>query len=56
MSTLQEKIMNVIKEHSKTDTNYVNPYFVEEILEALSGFYELEDDDVEAWLQDMFGR
>jgi len=48
-------IMELLKSKAKAEFEYINPNFILGITELLESYYQLEDDDVDQWAQDMFG-
>jgi len=44
-----------LRKHSSKD-EYINPHFLQTITGALWDFYECEDDEIDVWVIDMFGR
>jgi hypothetical protein len=52
---LHEDIMELLKKKSKEPYEYINPNFLIGIEGLLCDYYECEDDDVERWIQEMFG-
>ena len=51
---LPEEILELLKEKAGQEHEYINPNFLTEITNALSEYYELEDDAVDKWVMDMF--
>ena len=56
MEKLHDKIMDLLREEAKLDDKYINPHFLTELSNLLYRFYEIEDYDVDKWIQDSFGR
>ena len=55
MSTkIEEDLMNVLREHSKREHTYINPNFLQDVVESLCSYYNLEDDDVDKWVRRMW--
>lgn len=49
------EILDILKDRMKNDPNdYCNPYFMHTITEAIYNYYEVEDDEVDEWILDMF--
>lgn len=55
MDNLARDILDILKKYAKEDHLYANPHFLINIIEALYDYYEIEDDNVDEWAQDMFG-
>jgi hypothetical protein len=53
---LQEEIMDCLKRKSKEDHGYINPNFLIGITGLLEDYFQLEDDDVDRWVQDCYGQ
>jgi len=51
---LSDKLMDLLKEYSKAEYEYINPYFLSDISRLLREYYKLEDDEVDDWIQGMF--
>lgn len=51
---LQNDIMEVLKKYAKAEHQYINPNFLVEITNALSDYYDVEDDEVDEWVMNMF--
>jgi len=49
------EILNLLKQKSKENHEYINPNFLVDVSTALYNYYDLEDNDVDKWIQDMFG-
>lgn len=52
---LHEQILDLLRQKSKAEFEYINPHFLLAITEAIESYYGSEDDDVDQWIQDMFG-
>lgn len=52
----EEEVLNLLRERSRKDDEYINPNFLLAIENLLYEYYELEDDDVSEWIQSMWGR
>lgn len=50
-----EQILQIMKDKSKQEHEYINPHFLQEISGLLWDYYELEDDEVDTWISGMFG-
>ena len=48
-------ILNMLKIHANTG-DYSNPHFLAEISRLLFEYYNLEDDTVDKWINDLFSR
>jgi len=53
--SLPEEILDLFKKRMKMEYEYINPHFMQEITGPLYDYYKLEDDDVDAWIIEMFG-
>ncbi len=53
--TLPEKILELLKEQSQKEHTYINPNFLQIMNSALYDYYDLEDEDVDQWINDMWG-
>ncbi len=55
--TLQEKILKTMKTHMKENPNdYINPNFMQSVTRQIYVYFELEDDELDDLILDMFGR
>ena len=55
--SVAKDLLAVIQEHSiKGDPEYVNPHFLQEITGIIYDYYLLEDDDLDDWIREEFGR
>lgn len=55
---LHEEIMALMLERAKVGNNineYINPNFLCEIVNSLYVYYELENDEVDEWISNMWG-
>ena len=50
-----EAILELFRERMKMEFEYINPHFMQEITGPLYDYYKIEDDDVDAWIIEMFG-
>jgi hypothetical protein len=55
MTSLPEEILELFRKRMKMDFEYINPNFMQEITNAIDTYYNLEDDDVDRWIVEMFG-
>ena len=53
--SIAEEIMEILKRKSKTD-EYINPNFLTDINSKLFNYYQIEDEEVDKWIQDMWDR
>lgn len=51
---IEEGIMELLREKAKGEFEYINPNFIIGVTMLLEAYFQLEDDDVNAWAQDMF--
>ena len=51
---LHVEIMDLMIKRSKMDYEYINPNFLAGITELLEGYYQLEDDGVDDWVDGMW--
>lgn len=51
---LYQQILDLLRQKSKGEFEYINPNFLLFITEALESYYDASDDDVNRWVQDMF--
>ena len=56
VNNIPEDIMAVLKEYAKRDDQYINPNFLSDVATLLEQYYQLEDDDVDKWIQDTYSR
>lgn len=55
--SVAKDILDVLRKHSiKEDPEYVNPHFLQEISGVIYNYYLLEDDDLDDWVREEFGR
>lgn len=52
---LHEEILDLLIKRSKMEHEYINPNFLQEINEALDIYFEIEDNDVDKWIRNMWG-
>lgn len=52
---IANQIMKILKDKSQQEHDYINPHFLVQLQSALYDYYELEDDEVDDWIQDMWG-
>jgi hypothetical protein len=50
-----EKILELLKKQSKEDWEYFNPNFLTEITQVIEDYYDLRDEDVDEWIDEMYG-
>lgn len=53
-TNLPKEIMELLIKKSKEQHDYVNPNFLQGISELLEGYYQMENDDVDKWIYDMW--
>lgn len=51
---LHEEILKVMRERAEGEHTYINPHFMLAVTEAISDYYEVEDDVVDEWVSGMF--
>jgi len=51
---LAKEIMKLLIKKQKEPYDYVNPYFLEDISKLLEEYYQIENDDVEEWINNMW--
>lgn len=54
--SLEIEIMELLRKHSKDDTEYINPNFLSELANLLSEYYNLEDEQVYKYIEKMWSR
>jgi hypothetical protein len=56
MEKLHEDILNLLKKYAKEEDGfqYINPHFLAGISDLLYDYYDLEDDEVDKWISDMW--
>jgi hypothetical protein len=52
---LHNEILALLKKRMNMKYEYINPNFLTAITMALSDYYECEDNDIDDWIQDMYG-
>ena len=52
---LHEEILELLRQRMRGKHEYINPNFLQEIASAVYDYYEAEDDEVDGWIQNMFG-
>lgn len=52
---LPQEIMKLLRQKAEMPHDYINPFFLSDIITALENYYDLEDDVVRKWVDDMFG-
>jgi len=53
---LPQQIMELLRERSNRNNEYINPHFLSEIAGLLESYYHLEDDDVHDWISNIWSR
>jgi hypothetical protein len=53
--TIGGEILELLK-RKVNDDKYHNPIFLAKLTELIEDFYEIEDDSVDAWIQEMYGQ
>lgn len=53
--SLAEDIISIMKEYAERDDEYINPHFLSGVTQHIYDYYQIEDDIVDSWVQDMFG-
>lgn len=51
---LAKKIMDLLIEQSKKPQEYINPNFLDEVTTILEDYYQLENDEVNEWIKNMW--
>lgn len=51
---LSQRILNELKHQASAPHEYVNPHFLRKITSALEKYYNIEDQNVDSWIKDMF--
>ena len=52
---IAEELLAFLKKHSDAEWEYHNPHFLREITDTIESYYQLEDDRVNEWIQEMWG-
>ncbi len=55
---LHEEILELFRKRmvsEATSFEYINPHFMQEIVTSIYDYYEVDDDEVDQWILDMFG-
>ena len=52
---IHEEILALLRKRMKMEFEYINPNFLTAINAALSDYYECECDNVDDWIQSMYG-
>lgn len=52
---LHEEILEIMKSRMSEEHKYINPHFMQKITNAIYDYYEIEDDELDQWILDMFG-
>lgn len=52
---LHEEILELLRKRMSGEHEYINPHFMQKITSAIYDYYEVEDDEVDQWILDMFG-
>ncbi len=50
-----EEILELLRKKAEADWEYVNPHFLTEITSSIYGYYDLEDEVVDKWVEEMWG-
>ena len=53
---IYEEIIHMMKTFAESDDGYMNPNFLGGICNELFDFYGYEDDELNDWVRDMYGR
>lgn len=51
---IHEEILSILKKRADAPYEYINPNFLVSIVEAIYTYYEIEDEDVDKWIEGMF--
>jgi hypothetical protein len=51
---LQQEIMELLKKRANMPYEYINPNFLQHLIELLSAYYGIEDDEVDEWADSMW--
>lgn len=52
---LHEEILELLRKRMEGEHKCINPHFMQKLTAALYDYYEVEDDEVDQWILDMFG-
>jgi len=52
---IAEEILELLRKKAESDWEYINPHFLTEITSAIHGCYNLEDEVVDKWIEEMWG-
>lgn len=54
---IQDEILDILVKHSKDPySGYIDPNFLNGLNTLLYEYFQLENDDVDVWISDMFGQ
>lgn len=54
-AALSSKILDTIRQHRKDHPDdYVNPYFLQNVIEACRQYHNIGDDEIYEYIQEMF--
>ena len=51
---LAEEMMKLLLKQARLPHKYVNPHFLTEVMSALDDYYDLENDEVYEWINNMW--
>lgn len=52
---LAEEILELLRVKMNSEFEYINPNFLLKITACIDDYYELDDSEIDAWIQDMVG-
>lgn len=53
---LGQDLLDVLYRHSQENNDYENPNFLQVVNDAIDAYYNLENDEVDAWISNMWSR
>lgn len=53
--TLPQQILNLLHDKSQSTHEYINPNFLSELSTLLFDYYRIENEEVDKWIEDMYG-
>jgi len=53
-NNIGEEILGMLRDKARSEYQYYNPSFLSDLTELINRYYDVEDDDVDEWVCDMF--
>lgn len=53
-NSIGEEILGMLRDKARSEYQYYNPRFLSDLTELINRYYDVEDDEVDEWVSDMF--